>query len=278
MDDTAFRQLLQFFSLSWRGYRRVRKGVKKRMARHIAACGCSSLEDYTQFLSTNPRAMQKARELLTVSISRFFRDLRLWEVLEDSILPGFMETRGAGEQGAVRAWSAGCACGEEAYSLKILWHQVAEKFPGTPSLEIWATDTNPEVLERARRAVYPRSSLKNVPESLLEKAFLPAGDGLALREAFKEGIHWHRHDFLSDPPPRRDFDLIFVRNNLLTYYETPLRTPAFLRLLDALRPRGFLVVGQNEFLPAGTVELQPCRRYPWLFQKIQCRPECGATQ
>ena len=161
MDDKQFCQLLQHLGLSWTGYRKVRKGVKKRIARHMQNFGCRNVSAYLVELDRRNDARRDCERLMTVSISRFFRDRKLWENLQKDILPVLVETHNE----KIKVWSAGCASGEEVYSLKIL--DVLEASAGRiPYLEVLATDMNPDYLERARAGVYPLSSLKEVPEQL----------------------------------------------------------------------------------------------------------------
>jgi chemotaxis protein methyltransferase CheR len=268
MDDDSLREILDFFELSWQGYRRVRKGVKKRLARHMLECGCRTAAHLLRLLQEDLEVRQKTIELLTVSISRFFRDLRLWEVLDHSILPILIREVEPDGSGPVRVWSAGCSCGEEVYSLKILWEGLETLFPALPPLELWASDSNPEVLEMARAGVYPPSSLENVTPARVSNCFVPVPGGFAVKEPFKSGVLWLQHDFITQAPPRAEFDLIFVRNNLLTYYEPALHIPAFLRMLDALRTGGFVIIGMNELIPVTEVRLKRWRECRCILRKM----------
>jgi chemotaxis methyl-accepting protein methylase len=268
MDDESFGMILRFFDLSWSGYRKVRKGVKKRIARHLKETGCRNIHDYLLLLKENPEAAGKAKQLLTVSISRFFRDRRLWEVLEATVIPRLLQEIGLTGLRPFRVWSAGCACGEEAYSLKILWDEIGNRSFKAPPIEIWATDTNPEVLERARAGTYPGSSLRNMTDSVLRNCFVPVSDGFAIKEGLKEGLQWIQHDFISQSPPCLDFDLIFLRNNLLTYYEPPIKIKAFAQILAVLRVGGFLIIGNNEEIPMVGLPLKPFPEYRCIFEKI----------
>ncbi len=117
MNDQHFHQLLQHLGLSWRGYRKVRKGVKKRICRHMYQLGCRDVSTYLLKLDKNEDARLQCEQNMAVSISRFFRDRKLWETLEKEILPELIEKH----REKIAVWSAGCACGEEVYSLKILW-------------------------------------------------------------------------------------------------------------------------------------------------------------
>jgi chemotaxis protein methyltransferase CheR len=168
----------------------------------------------------------------------------------------------------VRIWSAGCACGEEAFSLKILWDEIEKRFLKAPPLEIWATDTNPEVLEKGRASIYPKSSLKNLPASTVQSYFIPVANGFRIVERLRDGIHWIEHDFISESAPCKNFDMIFLRNNLLTYYEPPTKIRAFIQVLTALRAGGFLIIGNNEEIPTGELLLNPYPGYQCIFEKI----------
>ena len=267
MEDESFRQILQFFSLSWAGYRKVRKAVKKRLVRHMAECGCRKVGDYLLFLKKDPAAIQEARRLLTVSITRFFRDHRLWDVLGRHVIPKLVREADLADPGMVRVWSAGCSCGEEVYSWRMLWERARTRFSVMPSIEVWATDANPEALEKARVGVYPRSSVKGLPSLLMQDYFVPVLNGFAIPNALKDGIHWMKHDFVFESPPGIAFDLIFLRNNLLTYYGETVKRRAFLQVLEALRAGGFIVLGNNEQIPTEDVPLRRCLECRCIFKK-----------
>lgn len=267
MDDESFRQILQFFSLSWAGYRKVRKAVKKRLVRHMVECRCRKVEDYLLFLKNDPVAIQEARKLLTVSISRFFRDRHLWDGLGQHVIPKLMREAESAGPWTVRVWSAGCSCGEEVYSWRILWERTRTGSSVISPMEVWATDANPEVLEKARMGVYPRSSVKGLPSRLMQDYLVPVLNGFAIRDALKDGIHWMKHDFVCELPPGIAFDLIFLRNNLLTYYEETVKQRAFLQVLTALRAGGFIVLGNNEQIPTEDVPLRRCSECRCIFEK-----------
>jgi len=109
MDDLQFQELLQYLGLSWRGYRKVRKGVKKRIRRHMHLLGCHDVSEYLAELEKDDDVKKQCELMMTVSISRFFRDQMLWQVLENEILPGLIQVY----KEKLLVWSAGCACGEE---------------------------------------------------------------------------------------------------------------------------------------------------------------------
>jgi chemotaxis methyl-accepting protein methylase len=219
---------------------------------------------YLQELEKSDKARHECERLLTVSISRFFRDRKLWEVLEKEILPGLIENQGK----RIEAWSAGCGCGEEVYSLKMVWDRVTTSVQQTAELGITATDMNPTYLERARTGIYGRSSLKEVPGSYLSSYFDTKAGGtlFSVKDSQKKGIAWQRHNLLQDPPGSL-FHLVFLRNNILTYYQAELEKPAFRKIMDCLLEDGFLIIGSHEKLPFVSDDLRAAGSLSYVFQK-----------
>jgi len=264
MDDPQFRKLLDFFGLSWKGYRRVRKGVQKRVGRYMLEHGFRNLEPFLAALEKDEELRKQVEQLMTVSISRFFRDRKLWQALGKYVLPE-ITTRG---EERIKVWSAGCARGEEVYSFKILWEEWKGIRDRVPELEVWATDVNPEFLERARWGVYSVSSLKELPEELRTKYFRPAnGSQVVISDSLKEGILWKVHNLLAEDPPASGFEIIFLRNNLLTYYKEDIQRAVIFKVIHGLRYGGFLIIGAHEKLPTGIHGLNPFPQHRNIFQK-----------
>ena len=263
MDDQQFRQLLNRFDFSWSGYRKIRKGVKKRIHRHMTALGCPNISDYLAKMDNDEDVKQQCERLLTVSISRFFRDAKLWEVLESEWLPEMIAKNNDG----IKIWSAGCASGEEVYSLRIIWNCVTKLAAKVPKLDIIATDINPTYLERARAGVYSASSLKEVTETIKCKYFQhkPDKNLYQVTPDLKKDIVWKNHHLLSDPP-ESNFDIILLRNNVLTYYQDQLKISAFNNVLTGLSSGGLLIIGSHESLPSGSANLSVAR-LPYVFRR-----------
>jgi chemotaxis methyl-accepting protein methylase len=264
MDDQQFRQLLNRFDFSWSGYRKIRKGVKKRIRRHMMALGCLNISDYLTKIDNNGDVKRQCELLLTVSISRFFRDLKLWEILENELLPKKINKN----SDSIKIWSAGCASGEEVYSFKITWDRVIKHAVNPPTLDIIGTDMNPTYLARARAGVYSASSLKEATATIKHKYFQhePGKNLYRVNPYLKKGILWHNHNLLSDPPGS-DFDIIFLRNNILTYYKDGLKNVAFNTVLTGLSSDGLLIIGSHESLPSDLPDLTPITQLPYVFRK-----------
>jgi chemotaxis protein methyltransferase CheR len=264
MDSRDFSCLIERFALSAEGYRKVRKGVQKRIVRHMQELRCPTMKVYLERLETNGDAQREARRLMDVSISRFSRDGPLWQVLEEEILPSLI----AEHPGGLRVWSAGCALGQEAYSFRILWALLSEKTGAAPPLELWATDVNPDYLERAIEGVYPAGALARVPAEARARFFRPAGKAsFRVADELRQGIRWQVHDLTADAPPERDFHIVFLRNNLLTYYRNEIVATALPSIVGSLVPGGYLVIGRKEKLPGFLEGFRSHEAAPCLYRK-----------
>jgi chemotaxis protein methyltransferase CheR len=264
MDDQQFRKLLDFLNLSWKGYRKVRKGVKKGISRHMQGLGFRRLDEFLLAMEDDQEMRRQVEILLTVSISRFFRDRAVWNTLENHVLPLI---HGESPEKVV-VWSAGCACGEEPYSFKILWEGFREHVVHSPYLELWATDMNALYLDKARAGVYPLSSLKEISPEMRSQYFQHVKEThFAISDSLKEGIRWKLHNLLSEDPPRIGLQIIFLRNSLLTYYEDELQKSALRRILSSLAPGGFLIIGAHEKIPEEFCDLSPFAGHRDIFRK-----------
>ncbi len=263
LGDEEFRLLLEFLDRPWPGFRKVRKGVKKRVRRHMERLGCGTLDGYLRKMAaSDPAARAVCERCLRVTISRFFRDRGLWEHLRERLLPEMPERFPEG----VTAWSAGCANGEEPYTLSMIWEDLTAADPSAPELEILATDVDDTCLERAGAGRYPMSSLKEVPERLKTQWFrkIPGGGQWQVDGRLRSRIRWQVHDLL-DPPPHV-FQMVFLRNNLLTYYRGDRMETAFRRIVTALAPGGLLILGAHERPPETGLPLKRDAECPWVYR------------
>ena len=225
---------------------------------------CPNTEAYLNLLNSSNALRKECKRRMTVSISRFFRDRKLWLDLEKKILPAMITKNTE----AIQVWSAGCARGEEAYSFKIIWDRIEEKCAYQIRLAITATDVNPDSIEQARAGVYTKSSLKEVPREIQERYFdtSKSGNRFVLKAFIKEGIDWKVQDIFEDPPCA-SFDIIFLRNNLLTYYQDPLKDKGLSTVVGVLAPNGWLIVGSHEKPPPERFGLQRHESISWAFRQ-----------
>ena len=267
MDDFSFKKILEYFNLSWSGYRKVRKGVKKRIARHMQTLNLSGIDDYLKLVEKDEEIREICLFHLSVSISRFYRDRSLWCGLEKEILPLLLQRFSS--QPKFRVWSCGCARGEEAYTFLMLWEKFKSVQNQLPDLEIIATDLNPEYIKMAMESIYEFRSLKELPKSLIEKYFrkIPDGNKYRFDSCLKNTVTLKRHNFMEENPPSGEFHVIFMRNNLLTYYNDPHRTEVLLKITNTLKRGGALIIGSHEKIPGDFSGLSQCRQLPYLYFK-----------
>lgn len=251
-DCTAFLQwALPRLERSLSGYRRVRRLVCKRLAQRLKALGLADLDAYRRHLAARPGEWRELDALCAIPVSRFYRDRGVYDALERSVLPLLVES--AAPRTVIDAWSAGCASGEEPYTLALIWAlRMRPRFRET-GLRIVATDSDAEVLARARAGCYARSSLKDLPADIRTQGFEEQDGTWSIRDRFR-AVDFLQQD-LRDAMPEGPFDLILCRNVVLTYYRPPLRDVLMARIVSRLRPGGALVVGAHESPPPGTGNL-----------------------
>ena len=143
--------------LRWPGFRKVRRQVCKRIDRRLVELGLPDVSAYREYLETHPAELPILDSLCRIPISRFYRDRGVFDYLRDEILPSLAAIVRDSRDKRLRCWSAGCASGEEPYTLSILWNlELAARFPDVV-FELIATDIDPIMLDRARRGCYSRS-------------------------------------------------------------------------------------------------------------------------
>jgi chemotaxis protein methyltransferase CheR len=242
--------------LHWRGFRRVRGQVEKRLRRRLAALALPDLAAYRARLAEEPSEWAQLDLLCRVSISRFYRDRAVWDSLRTRVLPELaLAARSRGER-ALAAWSAGCAAGEEPYTLAILWREaLARDFPDL-TLRIVASDVDEPLLARARAARYPRSSLRELPDAFASRSFSHL-DGLwRLDPELARSVEFARGDLRVEQPDG-PFDLVLCRNVAFTYFDLALRREVAARIAAALLSGGALVLGLHEALPPESLDFEP---------------------
>ncbi|HEU5260465.1 MAG TPA: CheR family methyltransferase [Gemmatimonadales bacterium] len=252
--------------LTWPGFRRVHRQVCKRIGRRLQTLRLSDAREYRAYLESHPDEWAVLDSFCRISVSRLARDRIVFQGLARTVLPELAadaQARGARE---LRCWSAGCASGEEPYTLRIFWRlELAPRFPDLV-LTIVATDIDAALLERARVARYRRSSLREVPAAWIDAAFTRSEDWFALRPEFRTGVEL-RHEDIREQIPGGLFDLILCRNLVFTYFDAPSQRRTLDRMLAALRPGGALVIGFKERLPEGTTGLVAWARELGIFRK-----------
>ena len=216
--------------------------LQRRTERRIELKRLSGWHDYLDVLRAHPEEVDALYGDLLVGVTSFFRDPEEWELFARDVLPELVEERG--DASAVRAWSAGCATGEEAYSLAIVLLEHLETAGSRLAVRIFASDASPTALATARRGRYPETISEHVSAGRLERFFRPSGEGFAVASDLRTAVTFAAHDMLSDPPFPR-LDLVTCRN-VLIYLEPSAQERLLERFHFALRPGGTLWLGSAE--------------------------------
>lgn len=246
--DRFLRDALPGLGLDWRRHRR--RGPRRRVAERMKALGLRALDQYRLFLENDPEEKNRLRALLGVTISRFLREAAVFENLALEVWPAW-----AGRDRAVM-FSAGCAGGEEPFSLAMMWR---ERGPAGVRPVILAMDIDRPSLERAGQGVYAASQLREMPESWRTRYFTHRGPGWHISPAIRAMVHFYRAD-LRDMGPPQGLDLAMCRNMAYTYFTRPARLEVTRALARSLKPGAWLVVGAKERLETmGLFEMvRPC--------------------
>lgn len=240
----------------WPGFRKVRAQVCKRIDRRCKELGLAGPRAYHDYLERHPAEWEPLDRLCPITISSFYRDKAVFDFLGAALFPQLARYANEHATRDLRALSIGCASGEEPYTLNLAWHFHVAPVHREISLRIVATDILPELLERARKACYPPSSLKMLPGAWRAQAFEPVAGGYCLRAEYRRGIEFAEQD-VRTALPEGIFNLILCRNLVFTYFDEGMQRRILARLLDRLVPGGALVIGRREILPPGTAELAP---------------------
>jgi len=269
---TAFLQwALPRLERRWLGYRKVRKLVCKRLAGRIRALALSGLDAYRRHLDTHPGEWEELDGLLSIPISRFYRDESVFAKVETEVIPALARAATAQSRGVLDCWSAGCASGEEPYTLAVVWQlRVQPLFPSI-RLRILGTDMDAALIARAQRGCYSASSFKGLPADLVARALGPSGGELCLNAQFRD-VAFLRQD-LRAAMPDGPFDLVLCRNVVLTYYDAGVQADLIGRITARLRPGGALVVGIHESLPDATAGLEPWPHIRCVYRRILHPPQ-----
>ncbi|WP_212525578.1 CheR family methyltransferase [Actibacterium sp. MT2.3-13A] len=236
--------------LRWTGFRKVRGTVRKRLVRRLEALGLADVAAYRARLERDPSEWSELDRICRIPISRFYRDRGVHDALAALVLPACAAAARRRGDGVVWVLSAGCASGEEPYTINLIWRLgLQARHPGV-RLRIVALDIDEGMLRRADLACYAASSLRDMPGALRERGFSRTDGQYCLRDGYRRGVRFERGD-LREGVPAGPFDLILCRNAAFTYFDPAVQQAAFSGLDAALRDGGFLVLGAHESLPAG---------------------------
>lgn len=238
--------------------------LDRRIQKRIGASKSANLNEYAEYLKQNDNELDSLIDVLTINVSRFFRDTFAYEYFASNVLPKLIEAKKISQDFSLRVWSAGCAAGEEPYSVAILLKEIIEKEDCKFNTTIIATDIDKKIIKKAKEGVYNFDSIQDVKYNLLKKYFIAKGTKFEIKSKIKNMVNFSEFDMinkkLSVPSESifGNFDIVLCRN-LLIYFDSKFQEEIINKLYYSLNKTGILFLGETE-LPLGNFKTKLIRK------------------
>jgi two-component system CheB/CheR fusion protein len=216
--------------------------IYRRVIRRVVLNKCVNLNDYLSLLESKDKEVNNLYEDFLINVTSFFRDPEFYQTLEKKIFPAILSERKAADP--IRIWVAGCATGEEAYSIAISLMEFLNKKGQGISFQIFASDLDSSAIDKARMGIYPSSSMQNITPKLIKRYFRKTDNHYQIEKKVREVCVFSQHNLLKDPPFSR-MDLVSCQN-VLIYLEVNAQQTILKTFHYALKPSGFLFLGKSE--------------------------------
>lgn len=263
--DESFEEVLQYLKESrgfdFTGYKRT--SLMRRVRHRMNQIGVEDHGDYIDQLQVNADEFSVLFNTILINVTAFFRDPEEWEYLREEVIPALLAERGPDDP--IRVWSAGCASGEEAYSLAIALAEAMGPERFRQQVKIYATDVDDEALTHARHASYVERDLQSLPPELAAKYFEQQNGRYSFRKDLRRSVIFGRNDLVQDAPISR-IDLLVCRNTLM-YFNQETQAKILGRFHFALVPKGVLFLGKAEMLLSHSRIFDPIDLKRRIFRK-----------
>jgi two-component system CheB/CheR fusion protein len=259
--ESVLAYLKESRGFDFTGYKR--SSLMRRVRRRMSQIGIENYAEYIDQLQVNSEEFVALFNTILINVTGFFRDPDAWEYLREHVLPGLLAERSPAEP--IRVWSAGCAGGQEAYSLAMLFAEAIGIDAFRQRVKIYATDVDEEALVQARHAVYTPAEVEGLSEAQLEQYFELQGSRYCFRKDLRRSVIFGRNDLVQDAPISR-IDMLLCRNTLM-YFNAETQTKILERLHFALAPKGMLFLGKAEMLLSHTRIFEPLDLKRRVFRK-----------
>ncbi len=236
--------------------------IQRRIVRRMVLTKHETLERYAQFLQANDKELTALYSDVLISVTSFFRNPEAFDVLRRKVWPGLLQPRG---DDPIRVWTLGCSTGQEAYSIAMSFVEAGDKAPRMRKLQVFATDLNDALLDKARHGLYAKNIAQDLSPERLRRFFVEEEGGYRVNKALREMIVFARQNVASDPPFSR-LDIISCRN-LLIYFEPGLQKKVFPVFHYALKPGGYLYLGASESIGGFTELFEPLDKKHKIYTK-----------
>jgi chemotaxis methyl-accepting protein methylase len=236
--------------------------VTRRVLNRMISVGADTFEQYLGLLRSDAAEPQRLLERVTIKVSRFYRNAQVFDLLRHEVIPALVAARAGAP---LRIWSAGCGCGEEAWTLAMLLEEA--RVAG----DVLATDIDPAAIAVAEAGRYRAAALEELPDDLRRRFITPAGDEHVVDEALRERVAFARHDLttaVAAPGSAAGFDLVCCRN-VLIYFAPRVQERALSLVRRSLDTGGFLCLGEAEWpMPSITTSLVSLAHKARVFRAV----------
>jgi two-component system CheB/CheR fusion protein len=263
--DVQFENLLEYLrqnrGFDFTGYKRP--SLMRRITKRMQLLDIESFPDYTDYLEVHPDEFATLFNSILINVTSFFRDPPAWKSLAEMVVPRILQNQ---DSEHIRIWSAGCASGEEAYTIAILMAEALGKDAFRQRVKIYATDVDDEALAMARQASYGAKEIAQVPEEFRKKYFDSVGLRYVFQADLRRSVIFGRHDLVQDAPMSK-LDLLVCRNTLM-YFNAETQSRILGRFNYALKPNGYLFLGKAEMLLVHSALFAPMDMRHRIFSKV----------
>ena len=240
--ETLLDYLRQSRGFDFTGYKR--SSLKRRVRKQMQSHSMTDFSDYLDYLQVHPEEFLPLFNTILINVTSFFRDKSAWNYIQSQTLPRILNDKS--ERSQIRIWSAGCASGEEAYTLAMILANLLGIEQFRQRVKIYATDVDEEALSQARHASYTQTQIQPVPQDLQDQFFELVGQHYIFQPDLRRAVIFGRHDLMQDAPISR-LDLLVCRNTLM-YFNAETQARILDRFHFALNDTGVLFLGKAEML------------------------------
>jgi two-component system CheB/CheR fusion protein len=264
--DIDFENLLQYLRINrgfdFTGYKR--STLMRRVTKQMETLNIDSFGNYQDYLEVHPDEFKNLFNTILINVTAFFRDSSAWDYLAKEIIPNIIKNKP--KDGLIRFWSAGCASGQEAYTLAIIVAEILGVEEFRQRVKIYATDVDEEALTQSRQASYSAKNIIEIPLGLRDKYFDIVNKNYIFRQDLRRCVIFGRHDLLQDAPISR-LDLLICRNTLM-YFNSEIQGKIINRFHFALNDHGYLFLGKAEMLVMHSNLFVPIDLKNRIFSKV----------
>jgi two-component system CheB/CheR fusion protein len=240
--EALVQHIKQSRGFDFTGYKHT--SLKRRIDKRMQTLQLSEYDGYIDYLEVHPAEYVYLFNTILINVTSFFRDKVTWDYVSEEVIPRLLAN--SSDSDIIRVWSAGCATGQEAYTIAMLLAEQVGTAGFAGRVKIYATDLDEEALQRARQASYTAKEVEDVPEALLKKYFEHSNGTYTFTKDLRRSIIFGKHDLVQDAPISR-VDLLICRNTLM-YFNTETQEKILRRFNFALKTGGFLLLGKAEML------------------------------